>query len=68
MEETKLKMVVDRTNLEYNLPNNLQWQKVGKRKKRNHKTMPSSSGVAEGTQLVNDEVNQACRLHYGSSK
>ncbi|KAL9383604.1 hypothetical protein Peur_023927 [Populus x canadensis] len=58
MEETKLKMVVDRTNLEYNLFNNLQWQEVGKRKKSNHKTMPSSSGVAEGTQLVNDEVNE----------
>jgi hypothetical protein len=43
MEETKLKMVVDRTNLEYNLFNNLQWQEVGKRKKSNHKTMPSSS-------------------------
>jgi len=43
MEGTKLKMVVDRTNLEYNLFNNLQWQEVGKRKKSNHKTMPSSS-------------------------
>jgi len=58
MEETKLKMVVDRTNSEYNLFNNLQWQEVEKRKKSNHKTMPSSSGVAEGTQLVNDEVNE----------
>jgi hypothetical protein len=45
MEETKLKMVVDRTNSEYNLFNNLQWQEVGNRKKSNHKTMPSSSGL-----------------------
>ncbi|KAJ6979486.1 hypothetical protein NC653_027592 [Populus alba x Populus x berolinensis] len=30
--------------------------------------MPSSSGVTKGTHIVNDKVNQACRLHYGSSK
>jgi hypothetical protein len=39
MKETKLISVVDRTNLEYNILNNLQWQEVGKRKKSNHKTI-----------------------------
>jgi hypothetical protein len=52
------KKFVNRTNSEYNLLNNLQWQEVGKRKKSNHKNMPSSSGRTEGTQLVNDEANQ----------
>jgi hypothetical protein len=41
MEETKKCKVVDRTNSEHNFLNNLQWQEVGKRKKNNHKTMPS---------------------------
>jgi hypothetical protein len=49
MEETKKSKVVDRTNLEHNLLNNLQWQEVGKRKKNNHKTMPSSFGTTDGT-------------------
>ncbi|KAL9360492.1 hypothetical protein Peur_048615 [Populus x canadensis] len=59
MEETKKSKVVDRTNLEHNLLNNLQWQEVGKRKKNNHKTMPSSFGTTDGTQLVNAEEIQA---------
>jgi hypothetical protein len=49
MEDTKKSKVVDRTNLEHNLLNNLQWQEVGKRKKNNHKTMPSSFGTTDGT-------------------
>jgi hypothetical protein len=70
MEGTKLKKVVNRTNSEYNLLNNLQWQEVGKRKKSNHKNMPSSSSTTEGTQLVNDKVNQAvdCIMHHPTSE
>jgi hypothetical protein len=53
----KKKKGVDGTTSEY-MQTQLQWQEVGKRKKDNKKTVPSSSSTVQGTQVLNEEENQ----------